>query len=148
MTVGLALSSPTAGVLGTPNTAVLTITDVDTPGALEFGSATMIVSPGATVANVTVLRVGGTVGTVSAAYATSAGTAVPGTDYTSVSGVGDLQPRRHQRDDRGSDPEQYRGEQQDVLPRPEQPQRRRNPGDPGHVDDHDRAAERSAYRSS
>ena len=87
LTVGIALSSPTQGLLGTPNTAVLTITDVDTPGALEFGSATLTVSPGATVANVTVLRVGGIVGTVSAAYATSGGTAVPGTDYTSVSGV-------------------------------------------------------------
>ena len=44
LTVGLALSSPTAGILGTPSTAVLTITDVDHPGALEFSAATMTVN--------------------------------------------------------------------------------------------------------
>ena len=35
----------------------------------------------------TVVRVGGAGGTVSVAYATGGGTAVPGTDYTSESGV-------------------------------------------------------------
>ena len=40
----------------------------------------------------TVLRAGGAGGTVSAAYATSGGTAVPGTDYTSVSGVVTFNP--------------------------------------------------------
>ena len=78
LTVGIALSNPTAGSLGTPSTAVLTINDVDQPGAFEFGSSTMTVNAGATVANVTVLRVGGAGGTVSVAYATSGGTAVAG----------------------------------------------------------------------
>ena len=36
LTVGLALSSPTQGSLGTPNTAVLTINDVD--HAVRFSS--------------------------------------------------------------------------------------------------------------
>ena len=68
----------------------------------------MIVSPGATVANVTVSRVGGAGGTVSAAYATSGGTAVPGTDYTSVSGAVTFKSGRHKPDDIDSDPEEYR----------------------------------------
>ena len=87
LTVGIALSGPTEGSLGTPSTAVLTINDVDKAGALEFGGSTMTVNTGATVATVTVLRVGGVGGTVSVAYATGGGTAVPGTDYTSESGV-------------------------------------------------------------
>jgi hypothetical protein len=87
LTVGLALSSPTAGILGVPSTAVLTIDDVNLPGMLEFSSSTSIVSPGASVANIAVLRVGGVGGTVSVAYTTGGGTAVPGSDYTAVSGV-------------------------------------------------------------
>ena len=66
---------------------MLTINDVDTSGVLEFGSATMNVSAGPMAANVTVLRVGGVGGTVSAAYATSEGTAVTGMDYTLAPGV-------------------------------------------------------------
>ena len=87
LNVGLALSSPTEGSLGLPNIAVLTINDVNQPGTLEFGSTTTTVFPGASSAEVTVLRVDGAGGTVSVAYATSGGNAVPGTDYTSVSGV-------------------------------------------------------------
>ena len=87
LTVGIALSNPTQGTLGTPSTALLTIKDVDHSGALQFGRSTQTVSPLASAANVTVLRVGGTAGTVSVAYATGGGTAVPGTDYTAVSGV-------------------------------------------------------------
>ena len=86
LTVDLALSSPTVGSLGTPNTAVVTINDVNQPGTIEFGSATTTVFPGATSAEITVLRVAGEGGTVTVAYATSGGTlAVPGTDYTSGS---------------------------------------------------------------
>ena len=87
LTVGIALSNATQGSLGTPSTAVLTINNVDTPGALDFASATMILNAGATEADVTVQRVGGAGGTVSVAYATGVGTAVPGTDYTPESGV-------------------------------------------------------------
>ena len=86
LTVDIALSSPTAGLLGTPSTAVLTINNTDQPGALEFNSPTMTVNAGATVANLTVVRVGAATGTVSVAYSTSPGTAVAGTDYTPVTG--------------------------------------------------------------
>ena len=92
LTVGIALSSPTSGFLGTPSTAVLTINNVDQPGALEFSTSTMSVNAGATVANLTVVRVGAASGTVSVAYATSGGTAVAGTDYTPVSGVVTFKP--------------------------------------------------------
>jgi len=88
LTVDLALFSPSPGVmLGTPSTAVLTIQDVDHYGAFQFGSSTQIVPAGATVANVTVDRVGGAGGTVMVDYNTVPGTAVPGTDYTSESGM-------------------------------------------------------------
>ena len=92
LTVGLTLS-PGSGVSpGSPINALLTINDVDKPGALEFAASAMNVNTGATVANVTVLRVGGAGGTVSVAYATGGGTAVPGSDYTSESGVLTFRP--------------------------------------------------------
>src|SRR5439155_656689 len=59
LSVGIALSSPGGGFLGDPSSAVLTIDDVDKPGVLQFGGATLTVSPAAGVANVTVIRVGG-----------------------------------------------------------------------------------------
>ena len=92
LTVGIALSSPTKGFLGTPSTAVLTINDVDQPGALAFGSSTVIADPGATVANVTVLRVGVSGGRSRWPTPPAGAPPSPGTDYTSVSGVLTFKP--------------------------------------------------------
>jgi sugar lactone lactonase YvrE len=87
-TVNLALSNPTGGAtLGTPNTAVLTITNVPKPGSLQFSSATYSVAENGGSATITVTRTNGSEGSVSVNYATSNGTATAGSDYTSTSGT-------------------------------------------------------------
>jgi hypothetical protein len=92
LTVGLALSGANGGILGPQATAVLTINDVDHPGALTFPAPGLTVSTAAGNGTVTVVRSGGSGGTVTVAYATGGGTAVPGADYTPVSGVLTFQP--------------------------------------------------------
>jgi hypothetical protein len=87
-TVNLALSNPTGGAtLGTPNTAVLTITNVAQPGTLQFSSATYSIAENGGSATITVTRMNGTEGTVTVDYATSDGTATAGSDYTASSGT-------------------------------------------------------------
>ena len=86
-TVNLALTSPTGGAtLGSPSTAVLTITDNDvaSPGTLQFSAATYSVAENAGPATVTVTRTGGSSGAVSVTFATSNGTATAPGDYTAV----------------------------------------------------------------
>ena len=88
-TVNLTLSNPTGGAtLGTPSTAVLTITDNDVapaPGTLQFSAATYSVGENAGNAAVIVTRTGGSSGAVSVSFATSNGTATAPGDYTAVS---------------------------------------------------------------
>ena len=87
-TVNLTLSSPTGGAtLGTPSTAVLTITDNDVApaGTLQFSAATYSVGENAGNAAVIVTRTGGSSGAVSVSFATSNGTATAPGDYTAVS---------------------------------------------------------------
>ena len=86
-TVNLTLSSPTGGAtLGTPSTAVLTITDNDVApaGTLQFSAATYSVGENAGNAAVIVTRTGGSSGAVSVSFATSNGTATAPGDYTAV----------------------------------------------------------------
>jgi hypothetical protein len=87
LTVGIVLSSPTGGFLGDPSAAVLTLDDADLPGTLQLGTSATTVNPGAGVVKVIVNRVGGVGGTVTVNFATGGGSAVPGTDYTPVSGI-------------------------------------------------------------
>jgi Calx-beta domain-containing protein len=87
-TVNLALSGPTGGaLLGPRSTAVLTITDNDSGGALKFSAATYTVSEASASATVTVTRSGGTASGVTVNYATSNGTASMGSDYTAAAGI-------------------------------------------------------------
>ena len=87
-TVNLSLSNPTgSAVLGTPNTAVLTITNVPKPGSLQFSSATYSIAENGGNAIITVTRTNGNEGTVTVNYATSDGTSSAGSDYTATSGT-------------------------------------------------------------
>ena len=87
-TVNVALSTPTGGAtLGSPNTAVLTITDNDgaAAGSLQFSAATYSVAENGGSATITVTRTGGSAGAVGVTVTTSNGTATAGSDYTAVS---------------------------------------------------------------
>ncbi len=87
-TVNLSLSAPINAMLGTPSTAVLTIMDNDTPPpTLQFSAATYIVDESAAAATITVTLSSSPSQTVTVNFATSAGTAVDGTDYNNISGT-------------------------------------------------------------
>lgn len=91
-TVNLQISSPSGAVLGTPNTAVLTITDNDAAPTLQFSAASVSVSESLASVTLTVTRAGATGNAVSVDYATGGGTATagacaPGVDYNSTSGT-------------------------------------------------------------
>ena len=86
-TVNVALSSPTGGAtLGSPATAVLTITQTTPPssGTLQFSAGTFSTADTAGSATITVTRTGGSSGAVSVSFATSDGTGKAGTDYTAT----------------------------------------------------------------
>ena len=77
-----------APALGTQTADTLTILDDNfDPGVLGFSSPQYTVIENQSVATITVTRTNGSTGVVSVNYATSAGTAVSGTDYTNVSGT-------------------------------------------------------------
>ena len=87
-TVNVTVSAPTGGAtLGTPSTAVLTITDNDVaaPGTLQLSAATYSVAENGGSATITVTRTGGSAGAVGVTVATSNGTATAPADYTAVS---------------------------------------------------------------
>jgi subtilisin len=88
-TINLTLSNPVGGLLGAQSTAVLTIIDNDGPGpgSIQFDSGSYTVNESARRATVTVIRSGGSVGTVTVNYSTSNGTATAGVDYTARSGT-------------------------------------------------------------
>ena len=84
-TLNLALSNPTGGAtLGTPSTAILTITDNDVPGAITFGAPTYTVAEAAGVVLVAVSRTGGASG-VTVQFTTADGSATAPADYTALS---------------------------------------------------------------
>ena len=94
-TFNVVLGATTGGAtVGTPSTAVVTITDNDNPGPgfFQFSSATYSGRENST-AVITVVRTGGTTGNDTVQYATGGGTAtggatcVAGIDYISTSGT-------------------------------------------------------------
>ena len=92
-TVTLSLSGAGGGVaIVAPSTATLRIRDDDEvtttdPGSLSFVQTALSASESAGSVTVEVERVGGSSGAVSVDYATSAGSATSGVDYTEVSGT-------------------------------------------------------------
>jgi hypothetical protein len=88
------LSNPSvAAQVATPNTAAVTIAGDGTTAppasvsSLQLSASSYSVSQSSGTATVTVMRTGVSSGAVGVAYATSNGTAVAGTDYTTASGT-------------------------------------------------------------
>jgi large repetitive protein len=86
-TVGLALTSPVGASLGTPSSAVLTITDNDVAGTIQFGAAQYVADEGGGTFNIPVMRTGGTAAAVTATYMVTGGTAALGVDVA-MNGTG------------------------------------------------------------
>ncbi|MDD5757839.1 MAG: Calx-beta domain-containing protein [Desulfobulbaceae bacterium] len=87
-TVGLRLPSASGGttILGSPNTALLTIVNDD--ATLSFRSPTYSVNENGGTATITVSRAGSSVGVVGVSYATtSGGSAIADVDYSTTSGL-------------------------------------------------------------
>lgn len=89
-TFTVTLSAPSAEAsLGDPATMTLTIQDDDPaqPGTLRFQQGIYSAGEGGLDAIISVIRTGGTNGTVTVDFATSDGTAVAGQDYTPTQGT-------------------------------------------------------------
>jgi hypothetical protein len=87
-TLTVTLSNPSGGAtIGTPASALVTITDEDVPGTVAFAAAAYTAAETAGVATVIVTRGGGGAGGVTVDYATSDGSATAGSDYTGRSGT-------------------------------------------------------------
>ena len=90
--LNVTLANPTGqATIGSPNSAVVTIIDNETPaadpGTVRFSAATYSAGEDAGIATITVGRIGGTAGTITVSYATTDGTANANTDYTRASGT-------------------------------------------------------------
>ncbi|MGB5517813.1 MAG: Calx-beta domain-containing protein [Gammaproteobacteria bacterium] len=90
-TVNLSLSNPLGGAgLESPTTAILTIAEDDPvppAGSLQFSAPSYRVNENGAEALITVTRVNGSFGTVTADYNTGDGTASAGSDYGAESGT-------------------------------------------------------------
>ena len=87
-TFGVTLSNAVGIALGAQTSSTVTIIENDVAGNLEFTAAGFSVNEdGVGVATISVRRSLGSVGAISVDYATSDGTAVAGSDYTSTSGT-------------------------------------------------------------
>ena len=77
-TIGLALANPVGATLGTPNTAMVTITENDVAGKIQFAAAANSVSEAQGTATVLVTRTGGEASGVTVHWRVNGGTAVHG----------------------------------------------------------------------
>jgi uncharacterized delta-60 repeat protein len=85
-TVNLTLTNATGTALGSPTTAVLTITG-HLPGNLQFNPSSYFVAENAGKVTLTVMRIGAFDVPATVQFATSDGTAQAGTNYTAMSGT-------------------------------------------------------------
>jgi hypothetical protein len=90
-TVSLVLTNPDNTLLFAPSNCLLTINNVNSPGELSFTSSNYVVNESSGSAIVTVQRQFGTSGNVFVNYATVPGTAQPGVNYQSTSGILEIQ---------------------------------------------------------
>ena len=94
-TVNLALSATTVDTfVATPATATLTILDNDAAGAFQFAASSYTATEGGPAPQLTVVRTGGSAGTVLIRWTATGGTATggplattPGADYAPTTGV-------------------------------------------------------------
>jgi uncharacterized delta-60 repeat protein len=91
---GVSLFNPTDNSASTPallageiTNASLTITNDNNPGTLQLSATNYIVNENGGYATISVFRAGGAVGSISAAYTTTNGTAFAGTNYVATSGT-------------------------------------------------------------
>lgn len=85
-TVVLTLTNPVNAILGSPNSAALTIQDDDIPD-ITFSSATYIIAEGTPTATIEAILSGTSTATISVGYSASEGTATAGIDYGTSSGT-------------------------------------------------------------
>jgi hypothetical protein len=88
-TISLSNAGATGAALGSPSSAIATITGdaVAAVGSLQLSASSFGIGQAAGTLSVTVNRTGGSSGAVSVTYDTANGTAVAGTDYTASSGT-------------------------------------------------------------
>ena len=88
-TFTIQLSNSNGANIGTPSSAVATITgNASAPvGSLQLSASSYTVAQSAGPMTITVKRVNGTSGAISVAYSTANGTAMAGADYTAASGT-------------------------------------------------------------
>ncbi len=90
---GIVLSDPTlngtanASLMGQITNGLVTIVNDNSAGTLQFSAPSYLVDETGGYATITVVRVGGVSGEISAHYATVDGTAINGTNYTGVGGT-------------------------------------------------------------
>lgn len=90
-TVNLALKNPTGSLLGSSTSATLSVIDDEIEqygiGSLKFQKSAERTSEGAGGVSLTLLRIGGSKGSVSINYTTKSGLALAGSDYTETNGT-------------------------------------------------------------
>ena len=69
------------------NASGATLSVLDWPGSIQFGSSALVVPETIGVAIIPVERSGGSLGTASVHYRTTGGSAIPGVDYQPIAGV-------------------------------------------------------------
>jgi len=83
----VAIQNPSSGILGAPRTSIVRIVDNDGPSRISFADPSYEISQSVGNLVVTLIRSGSTAAAASVTLATTPGTAVAGTNYTTTSVV-------------------------------------------------------------